>query len=239
VVSLTDANGHVELGGYVLGLLDPDDRRRFEVHLAACDSCRWELAELDAAVELLRRTAPTVAPPPGLEAKVLAAVERAATASDAPAPERARPRRRLRLRPSFAGFGVLAATAAIAFLALRLDGPAGELELRATLASPAGTEAAVDVRKTGIGRVVRLRTDELPILPKGEYYELWFVGPGDTPATPNRISAGTFHPDEQGRSDVTFAAAVDPALYPVLSVTAEPGDGDPRPNGPEVLRSRP
>jgi len=33
------------------------------------------------------------------------------------------------------------------------------------------------------------------------------------------------------------AAAVDPAKYRVLSVTAEPGDGDPRPTGPEVLRS--
>ena len=124
-------------------------------------------------------------------------------------------------------------------LALQLGGgPAGELELRAVLGSPNGAEATVEVRKTGIGRVIQLQTDELPILPKGDYYELWFVGPGDTPARPNRISAGTFHPDENGRSDVTFAAAVDPALFPVLSVTAEPGDGDPRPTGPEVLRSR-
>ncbi len=36
---------------------------------------------------------------------------------------------------------------------------------------------------------------------------------------------------------MTFAAAVDPALYPVVSVTAEPGDGDPRATGPEVLRT--
>jgi Anti-sigma-K factor rskA len=98
--------------------------------------------------------------------------------------------------------------------------------------------ANVEVRKTGIGRVIRFESDELPILPKGEYYELWFVGRGDTPTTPNRISAGTFHPDEDGRSHVTFTAAVDPAKYPVLSVTAEPGDGDPEPTGPEVLRSR-
>ena len=74
--------------------------------------------------------------------------------------------------------------------------------------------------------------------PKGESYELWFVGPGDSREEPNRISAGTFHPDPEGRSNVTFAAAVDPAKYPVLSVTAEPGDGDPRPSRREVLRSR-
>jgi Anti-sigma-K factor rskA len=79
-------------------------------------------------------------------------------------------------------------------------------------------------------------TDELPILPKGELYELWFAGPGDSPSRPNRISAGTFHPDERGRTRVRLAAAVDPALYPVLSVTKEPGDGAPQP-GVEVLRS--
>lgn len=54
-----------------------------------------------------------------------------------------------------------------------------------------------------------------------------------------RISAGTFHPDENGRSRVRLAAAVDPAKYGRLAVTAEPGDGNPAPNGPDVLRSRP
>ena len=192
-----------------------------------------ELAELEQAAELLRDAIALDAPPTGLKDKVLLAVELAAT-ERAPAPRP--PRRRFRL--AF-GAGALAAAAAILLLALQLGGgPAGELELRAVLDSPNGAEAAVEVRKTGIGRVVQLQTDELPILPKGDYYELWFVGPGDTPARPNRISAGTFHPDENGRSEVTFAAAVDPALFPVLSVTAEPGDGDPRPTGPEVLRSR-
>jgi len=37
---------------------------------------------------------------------------------------------------------------------------------------------------------------------------------------------------------VRFAAAVDPAKYPVLAVTVEKGDGDPAPTLPDVLRSR-
>lgn len=37
-----------------------------------------------------------------------------------------------------------------------------------------------------------------------------------------------------GTADVTLAAAVDPVLYPTISVTAEDGDGDPAP-GTEVL----
>jgi hypothetical protein len=106
------------------------------------------------------------------------------------------------------------------------------------LRAPSGTpRASVEVRRAGIGRVVAFRSDSLPILPKGRYYELWFVGPGDSPGHPNRISAGTFHPDPYGRSHVRLAAAVDPARYPVLAVTAEPGDGDPRPSGTEVLRN--
>lgn len=114
----------------------------------------------------------------------------------------------------------------------------GTVEFEVTMRSPGGrqTASATGVR-TGIGRTVRLRTDDLPILPTGALYELWFVGPGDTPRTPNRISAGTFHPDEQARSRVDLTAAVDPAKYPVIVITAEPGDGDPMPTGPEVLRA--
>lgn len=119
------------------------------------------------------------------------------------------------------------------------DDPEGVLEFAGTLTAPGdgGARADVAVRKTGIGRVVHLESDELPVLPTGEFYELWFVAPGDSGDGLNRISAGTFHPDEQGRTSVRFAAAVDPTKYPVLSVTAEPGDGDPEPTGPEVLRA--
>lgn len=113
-----------------------------------------------------------------------------------------------------------------------------QLEFEETLRDPQGdATGTVTGVKTGIGRVVHIRTDELPILPIGEYYEVWFVGPGDGPTTPNRISAGTFHPDADGLTDVTLAAAVDPALYPVLAITAEPGDGDPSPGPVEVLRT--
>jgi len=195
------------------------------------DSNGREVEEFEQAARLLSNAVTVDAPPPELKGKVLLAVEQAAT-RQAPAPRP--PPRPVRFA---LGAGALAAAAAILVLTLQLGGPAGELELQAVLGAPNDAEATVEVRKTGIGRVIHLQTDELPILPKGDYYELWFVGPRDTPARPNRISAGTFHPDENGRSDVTFAAAVDPALYPVLSVTAEPGDGDPRPTGPEVLRS--
>jgi anti-sigma-K factor RskA len=217
--------------------LTPIETERFEQHLEACPACRLELAELRGPALLLVQAAPPYALPEGLEGRTFAAIEREALASPTPIP-RARGRRRL---PRLAAFPIAAAVAVAAFVVTtRFFLPEATPELEAALSARAGgpEQATVEVRKTGIGRVIRFDSDDLPILPKGEYYELWFVGPGDTRSRPNRISAGTFHPDEEGRSHVRFAAAVDPAKYPVLSVTAEPGDGNPARTGPEVLRSR-
>ena len=112
------------------------------------------------------------------------------------------------------------------------------LEFAAVLTTPdGGARAEVEGVALGIGRLVRLESDDLPILPVGEYYEVWFVGPGDAPGAPDRISAGTFHPDADGFSGIELTAAVDPTKYPVMAVTAEPGDGDPRPTGADVLRA--
>jgi len=114
----------------------------------------------------------------------------------------------------------------------------GVVEFDGALTAPASDgRATVRVERTGIGRVVTLDTRDLPILPVGEYYELWFVGADDEPLAPQRVSAGTFHPDEDGRSQVTFAAAVDPARFAEISVTAEPAVGNPGPSTTEVLRA--
>jgi anti-sigma-K factor RskA len=233
---------HVDVAGYLLGSLTPEERAAFEQHLVRCPWCRRQLDELGAPAELLRRAAPAYDMPPGLEATTFGAIERDASENGArPTP----PARRL-LRPRWVAFaGAAAAAAAVAigaFVVLpQLDRPVREdqIELEAVLVPPAGgaARATVVVEKTGIGREISFRSDDLPILPRGEYYELWFVGPGDTRRRPNRISAGTFHPDEQGRTVVELTAAVDPALYPILSVTAEPADGNPERTGPEVLRS--
>jgi anti-sigma-K factor RskA len=237
---------HVDLGGYLLGRLDEGELALVEEHLAICERCRAAAAELEATAALLARAAAPVAPPADLEQRTMDAVRVIAEGE----PERieaagARPSVRLpRLswprRLALAGFAAAALAVAV-FGGTLLNGDPGlpgTPELEATLASRSGATATASVRMTGIGRVVDFRTDDLPILPKGQYYELWFVGPGDRRGAPNRISAGTFHPDENGRSNVRFAAAVDPAKYPRLAVTAEPGDGNPRPNRPDVLRSR-
>jgi anti-sigma-K factor RskA len=236
---------HVDLSGYLLGRLDYHERASVEEHLAGCERCREAAGELEATAALLARAAAPVAPPADLEQRTLNAVRAIAEGN----PERleaagARPRVRP-ARWSWPRRLVLAGAAAAA-LALavfggtlldRDPGLPGTPELETTLASRSGATGTANVRMTGVGRVIDFRSDDLPILPQGEYYELWFVGKGDRRRAPNRISAGTFHPDENGRSNVRFAAAVDPADYPRLAVTLEPADGNPRRSGPEVLRS--
>jgi hypothetical protein len=187
-----------------------------------------------ALVDAVRASIAPVEPPPSLEARVLEAASGCRTRPTRQSRETWRP------RLGFAAAGAATVTAALAIAVGVLGGgaPAGVLELETVLRADMGeAQALAEVRRTGIGRIVSFESDTLPILPKGDYYELWFVGPGDRLGRPNRISAGTFHPDEDGRSSVRFVAAVDPTLYPILSVTAEPGDGDPPPTGPEVLRA--
>jgi anti-sigma-K factor RskA len=227
---------HDDLGVFLLGSLSPAERERFESHLRGCDDCCDELSELSATGALLRLALPPDEPPERLRARSLAAGGQPAANGRAARP----PRRRFRLRFAL-GLPAATATVAVALVAIALvlrGGPPGTLELDVTLTSPAGGAVGqAEVRRTGIGRVIGFRSDSLPLLPRGELYELWFVGPGDLPGRPDRISAGTFHPDGNGRTDVTLAAAADPAQYPVLVVTAEPGDGDPQPSGVDVLRS--
>ena len=66
------------LGAYVLGALEPDERRVVDDHLRGCAACSAELAEFDGLPELLARVRPedlapvAVTPSPELFARVVA-----------------------------------------------------------------------------------------------------------------------------------------------------------------------
>lgn len=224
---------HPDLAAHALAGLAPAEARAVEAHVAGCAACRRALERMRGGAALLERTGEPFTVPAGLEERTLRALATGATGAP--------PRAAGGVRVALAWAAAAAVLAAGVFIGVRAAGddaePAGRLELTAALRSPTdpALSASATVRATDLGRDVSLRSDSLPVLPAGEFYELWFVGPGDAAGTPNRISAGTFHPDAQGRSALHLHAAVDPALFPVLSVTAETGDGDPSP-GREVLR---
>jgi hypothetical protein len=52
------STGHTDVGAYSLGLLEERDRLEFEDHLAGCESCAAELAELSPMQALLRGVEP-------------------------------------------------------------------------------------------------------------------------------------------------------------------------------------
>lgn len=247
-----------DVAAYLLGTLEPDERARVEAHLEGCERCRFEAASLRDAVTLLQESAPPTTPPTGLGARTLLAVERAARADEpapeprpapetrpasrlAPAPGRGRGRRgRGRLALALAGVAAVAAAGGVG-LGIANRGPSGNVEIDAPLVAPGrpGTVGSVRVREAGIGRIVELRTSALPELDNTrEFYEVWFAGAGHGPERPNAVSAGTFHPDPEGRSEVELTAAVVPRNYPLLLITREPRNGDPRQTGPVVLQAQ-
>ena len=59
--------------GYVLGILDADEKRVFEPHVRDCPECKDEVASLFVAVEVLAGSVPQQRPPPDLVQRVLAA----------------------------------------------------------------------------------------------------------------------------------------------------------------------
>jgi anti-sigma-K factor RskA len=248
---------HTDLAGFVLGRLEAPERAAFEQHLDACPRCRAEAQELRETTELLRATAP-IAPPAGLRARIIAVVD-----GDLPtAPVVALPRRR-RLPTAALAVAAVAVLAVAVVLGAVLGGrertrtvaqtqtvtrtvtapdrQPGTLERDTTLASVTGgtAKATARITRVGPGRVIELRSSTLPKLPTSEYYELWFVGPGDAPGAPNRVSAGTFHPDSRGRIVARFLAAANPRKLRVLAITREPRDGNPAATAPDVLRSAP
>ena len=72
---------HPEAAGWVLGTLDPGDAEWFAGHLSSCPHCRAAVAGFGPAARLLTTAAPACLPPPGLQARTLAAVAAAAAAA--------------------------------------------------------------------------------------------------------------------------------------------------------------
>lgn len=69
---------HNQIPAYLLDRLDFHDRAVFEEHLVACTECQEELGGLSATAAMLDAAPPGHVPPPGLRARTLAAVRRAA-----------------------------------------------------------------------------------------------------------------------------------------------------------------
>jgi Putative zinc-finger len=198
---VTGAHVHEELGGYVLGSLDPAERDAVAAHLAECPICAAEHARL-AGLPALLALAEHIenAPPlsPAVEERVLDAVAREHARPDPSSRRRwpAWPRRRL-----VAIGGAVAVAACAVALAIALTG-GGPRIYKVPLEPVAGESAA--------GRA------ELSRAKNGTRLHLWVR---DLPPDPNVVyevrcdarnwsaSAGTFRADSDGRAVVVLTTA--------------------------------
>lgn len=229
---------HELSAAYALDALDPDERERYEAHLASCEDCRNELATLSETVGLLARGVTSPAPPPQLRARILDA---AASERENVVPLRVRDRGIVR---SLAAVAAVAACAAIGFgawaatLSNSLDRQRSALsaEKRAVqiYLDPSSTKVAlqghsgtVAVDPTGQAVLVVRR---LPPAPSGKVYEAWVIPPGSKP-----IRAGVF---DGGGSMTMLRLEEDVPTGSVVATTMERDGGVDAPTTQPLFTAR-
>ena len=223
------------VGAYVLGALERDECDGFEAHLAECEICRRDVAELRVAADALPVSVPIVSPPPALKGRIMAVVESEAELlaaagrhADEPAPAR---RRRGRLLP--AGWlsrpGVALACALVLLAGGGLAGAllSGGEDARTVVAQTAapGAEVRLEIHDDGS----KLLVSDMPAPPAGRIYQVWLKRPGKDPE-PTSVLWST---RGDGSAEVAVPGSLD-GVEAVL-VTDEPPGGSETPSKAPVI----
>jgi anti-sigma-K factor RskA len=251
-VRLRGSDPHTLAGAYAMDAVPEPDRSRFERHLAGCDSCRQEVRGLREATAALA-AATEVRPPARLRDAVLrtAGQTRQLPPAAAPAPAAwaaAGDQRRSRWRPRLViavavGLACVLAVVAVAAGVVtygmrgRLDQTQGrDHAVAAVLSASDATMRSARVTTGGTATVVMSHHEralvftaaDLHVLPAGESYELWLIGPAGT--RPAGLIDASPRARMVGPMVVSGLAAGDS-----VGMTVEPDGGSPRPTSPPVL----
>jgi anti-sigma-K factor RskA/putative zinc finger protein len=208
---------HPEAAAWVLGTLDPGDAEWFAGHLPSCPDCRAAVAEFGPTARLLTTVAPADLPPPGLQARTLAGVAQAATAARRIHRWRGWPTRMLALA---AAVVVIAAGTGLGLLLS--GGPSAETYALA-LHSGTGLSASASgtMRQAEAGWSVQLTAVHLPEPGSGQFYQCWWVGPGNRAGHPRLVSAGTFSVGRSGTATVQLWTAANPDDFSTIEITLD------------------
>ena len=239
---------HKLSGAYSLDALDDLERARFEQHLALCEDCRAEVAELRETAALLAETC-TVPAPDSLRTSVLAGIAQirplppevpgqrehdGAASTPTSVPPRRSDTTPTAGRRGWMPFLVAAVLALVVGVGAALTQPwAGDSPEQLTaseqvLQAPDAEEVFLDLGEAGRATVVRSKsvdravivTEDMVPAPEGKVYELWLMSPDDEFA-----SAGLM-PQEPDQTLVLDGEAADAAA---VGITVEPAGGSTQP----------
>ncbi|CAM3502750.1 anti-sigma factor [Nocardioides zeicaulis] len=225
---------HKLTGAYAVDALDDLERARFEQHLAACEDCRAEVAELRETAALLA-DASAVAPPESLRSSVLAGISQVrplppeVPSASVTSLDETRGRRR-----GWMPFLVAAALALVVGIGAAVTQPwAGDDRGNLTAAEQVlqaddAREVAHDLGEAGRATVTWSKSQERAVIttedmvaaPDGKAYELWFVGEDG-----GFTSAGLMA-DAPDQTVVLTGTAKDAAA---VGITVEPDGGSDQP----------
>jgi anti-sigma-K factor RskA len=186
---------HDLVAAYALDALDDDERDLFEKHLAVCDQCSTQLAELQSAASALAYAVEGREPSAGLRQRILEAAREEPRASVIRFPR----------RWALPAVGAAAAVAAGVAIALGLwanslsnsldrerkakeayERAAQLLAANATAKSLSGAEGSLLVARDGRAAIVVCGLDQAP---SGRTYEAWVIR-GQTPVRAGLFAGG-------------------------------------------------
>lgn len=223
---------HDLVAPYALNALDDQERAQFERHLAGCEDCQAQLAELQEAAAALA-FAESREPPPELRERILDAARENGKVI-------ALPRRRW-LFPATIATAAAAAVAAVAVgvwatsLSRDLDRERSAKESYARALQLVGGGAEVTALADAEGGLLVAPDGEAALVvcglepaPEGRTYEAWVIQ-GQTPRPAGLFRGGSGCPPVLLERNVPRGAQV--------AVTLERAGGAPRPTGRILVRS--
>jgi anti-sigma-K factor RskA len=256
-----------ELGAYSLDALSPDERAAIDAHLSTCTDCRTELRALTEAATAMSHIVPSRPMDPVRSAEIRQRLlDR--SKKDATDVRPIRPVEKA-ARPSTLPWWIAAAAAAAFVVAMVQRGSivqerddvrtalAAEslrvAQLRDTLAERermllalAGPDVKVvdlvaNNRRPNARMFWAQATNtwtmfahDLPVPAAGRTYQLWLITRDG-----QRISAGTFAPDQAGNAVVSAQYPLARDALNMIAVTDEPAGGVPQPTGEVVIAGQP
>jgi anti-sigma-K factor RskA len=228
---------HKLTGAYAMDALDELERARFEQHLAQCEDCRAEVAELRETAALLSETV-AVTPPASLRESVLSGISQvrplAPEVTSTPVVPPARSEQPAGRR-GWAPFLVAAALALFVGLGAMIVAPwADDDEVprltaaEQVLQAPDAEKVFLDLGESGRATVVRsksqdkavITTEDMVAAPEGKDYELWFMSPEE-----EFVAAGLM-PDAADQTVVLDGSAAEAVA---VGITVEPDGGSKQP----------